>query len=66
LKDPLLQGNGPSVIRIAGLERFIVPDSAGLFVVDSLPLGDFELVIESRSNRGDLKVEAETGEVFSI
>jgi hypothetical protein len=64
IEGSITPGQGPSVIRIAGLERFIVPDSAGYFVVDSLPLGDFELVIESRSNRGDLKVEAETGEVL--
>lgn len=64
IEGSITPGQGPSVIRIAGLERFIVPDSAGYFVVDSLPLGDFELVIESRSNRGNLKVEAETGEVL--
>lgn len=51
IEGSITPGQGPSVIRIAGLERFIVPDSAGYFVVDSLPLGDFELVIESRSNR---------------
>lgn len=56
-------GQGPSVIRIPGLERFIVPDSAGHFVIDSLPAGDFEIVIESRSNRGTIKLNASAGEV---
>ena len=61
IEGTVASGQGPSLIRIAGLERFIVPDSAGRFVVDSLPLGDFELIVESRSNRGTIKVDAETG-----
>jgi len=55
-------GQGPSVIRIPGLERFIVPDSAGHFVIDSLPAGSFEVVIESRSNRGTIKLNASAGD----
>lgn len=64
IKGIVTPGQGPSVIRIAGLERFIVPDSVGHFVIDSLPLGDFKLIIESRSNRGNITVEAKTGEVI--
>lgn len=56
-------GQGPSVIRIPGLERFIVPDSSGHFVIDSLPAGQFDIVIESRSNRGSIKLSAAAGEV---
>lgn len=55
-------GQGPSVIRIPGLERFVVPDSAGHFVIDSLPAGNFEVLIESRSNRGTIKLSASAGE----
>ncbi|MCQ2092594.1 MAG: hypothetical protein MJY85_07930 [Fibrobacter sp.] len=54
-------GQGPSVIRIAGLDRFVVPDSAGHFVVDSLPVGNFGLRIESLSNRGMISVSADAG-----
>ena len=61
IQGTVAPGQGPSLIRIAGLERFIVPDSAGRFVVDSLPLGDFKLIVESRSNRGVIRVDAETG-----
>lgn len=64
IEGSILSGQGPSVIRIAGLERFIEPDSSGYFIVDSLPLGNFDLLIESRSNRGNIKVEAETGDVI--
>lgn len=56
-------GQGPSVIRIPGLERFIVPDSAGHYVIDSLPAGDFEILIESRSNRGAIKLNATAGDM---
>lgn len=56
-------GQGPSVIRIPGLERFIVPDSSGHYVIDSLPAGDFSVVIESRSNRGSVTLQASAGEV---
>lgn len=55
-------GQGPSVIRIPGLERFIVPDSAGHFVIDSLPAGNFDILIESRSNRGTIKLSAAAGD----
>ena len=55
-------GQGPSVVRIAGLERFVVPDSAGHFVIDSLPAGgEFGLRIESLSNRGMISVSANSG-----
>jgi len=55
-------GEGPSVIRIPGLERYIVPDSAGNFTVDSLPPGEFKVVVESRSNRGAVMVTANSGD----
>lgn len=55
-------GQGPSVVRIPGLERFVVPDSAGHFVIDSLPLGNFQILIESRSNRGTVKLNAAAGD----
>lgn len=55
-------GQGPSVVRIAGLERFITPDSSGYFVIDSLPPGNFEIFIESRSNRGSVTLQANAGE----
>lgn len=54
-------GQGPSVVRIAGLDRYVVPDSAGHFVIDSLPAGSFSLRIESLSNRGMIEVSAPAG-----
>lgn len=61
IKGHVATGQGPSVIRIPGLERFVVPDSSGYYVIDSLPAGDFSVVIESRSNRGSVTVQASSG-----
>lgn len=55
-------GLGPSVVRIPGIERFVVPDSLGKFVIDSLPPGNFDVLIESRSNRGSVTIQANAGE----
>ena len=59
-------GEGPSVVRIPGLERFVVPDSAGHFVIDSLPAGDFEVFVESRSNRGSVTLQASSGDSMPV
>ena len=36
-------GKSAPVIRVAGLDRYVVPDSTGHFVIDSLPSGDFKV-----------------------
>ena len=36
-------GQNAPVIRVAGLDRYVVPDSMGHFVIDSLPSGDFKV-----------------------
>lgn len=61
IEGQIAKGEGPSVIRIAGLERFVVPDSSGYFTIDSLPEGVFNLWIESQSNKGSLSLNVETG-----
>ena len=38
-------GESAPVVRIAGLDRYVVPDSAGHFVIDSLPQGNFDVQI---------------------
>lgn len=59
-------GQGPSVVRIPGLDRFIVPDSSGYFVIDSLPVGDFDVLVESRSNRGSVVLQASSGDSVPV
>ncbi len=58
----VVAGQGPSVVRIPGMERFVVPDSSGHFVLDSIPPGSFEVYVESRSNRGNVSVQASSGD----
>ena len=36
-------GKSAPVIRVAGLDRYVVPDSTGHFVIDSLPSGNFKV-----------------------
>lgn len=64
IEGKVMPGQGPSVVRIAGLERFIVPDSAGNFTIDSLPIGNFDIFIESRSNRGSITLQATSGDTI--
>ena len=40
----VLLGTSP-VVRVAGLDRYVVPDSTGHFVIDSLPQGSFDVQI---------------------
>jgi pectate lyase len=51
----VLLGDSSVVVRVAGLDRFVVPDSAGHFVIDSLPSGSFDVQfgdpVESRSTK---------------
>lgn len=36
-------GKSAPLIRVAGLDRYVVPDSTGHFVIDSLPSGNFSV-----------------------
>lgn len=58
----VVAGQGPSVVRIPGMERFVVPDSSGHFILDSIPPGNFEVFVESRSNRGNVSLQASSGD----
>lgn len=39
----VVPGSALSVVRVVGLDRFVVPDSTGHFVIDSLPAGNFKV-----------------------
>ena len=41
----VMLGDSMPVVRIAGLDRYVIPDSTGHFVIDSLPVGDFDVQI---------------------
>ena len=62
----VILGDSAPVIRIAGLDRFVVPDSTGHFVIDSLPLGSFEVQFGDPQESGSAKVTSKTGDTLYV
>ena len=62
----VMLGDSMPVIRIAGLDRFVVPDSMGHFVIDSLPVGSFEVQIGDPLAAHSAKIETTTGDTLFV
>ena len=62
----MLLGESTPVIRIAGLDRYVVPDSTGHFVIDSLPTGSFEILFGDPQEINSTKVESTTGDTLYV
>lgn len=62
----VLLGESTPVIRIAGLDRYVVPDSTGHFVIDSLPTGSFEVLFGDPQTINSAKVESTTGDTLYV
>ena len=62
----VLLGESTPVIRIAGLDRYVVPDSTGHFVIDSLPTGSFEVLFGAPQTINSAKVESTTGDTLYV
>ena len=62
----VLLGDSAPVVRIAGLDRFVVPDSTGHFVIDSLPAGNFEVQFGDPQDVHSAKVETKTGDTLYV
>ena len=62
----VLLGESTPVIRIAGLDRYVVPDSMGHFVIDSLPTGSFEILFGDPQEINSTKVESTTGDTLYV
>ena len=62
----VLLGESTPVIRIAGLDRYVVPDSTGHFVIDSLPMGSFEILFGDPQEINSTKVESTTGDTLYV
>ena len=62
----VLLGEESPVIRVAGLDRYVVPDSTGHFVIDSLPAGTFDVQIGDPSETHSAKVESVTGDTLYV
>lgn len=59
-------GKSAPVVRIAGLDRYVVPDSTGHFVIDSLPQGSFDVQIGEPSEVYSAKVQTAAGETLFV
>ena len=62
----VMLGDSMPVVRIAGLDRFVIPDSTGYFVIDSLPVGDFDVQIGNPEEVYSAKVQSTTGDTLYV
>jgi pectate lyase len=54
------------VVRVAGLDRFVLPDSTGHFVIDSLPQGIFDVRIGDPQDARLTAVQLNTGDTLYV
>ena len=59
-------GRSAPVIRVAGLDRYVVPDSTGHFVIDSLPLGDFKVNFADTVVNNSVTLEFAPGDTLYV
>ncbi len=59
-------GRSAPVIRVAGLDRYVVPDSTGHFVIDSLPLGDFKVNFADTLVNNSVTLEFAPGDTLYV
>ena len=59
-------GESVPVVRVAGLDRYVVPDSAGHFVIDSLPQGNFDVQIGDPQEVYSTSVLSSTGDTLFV
>ena len=59
-------GESSPVVRVAGLERYVVPDSTGHFVIDSLPQGNFDIQIGNPQEIYSATVQSSTGDTLFV
>ena len=58
-------GKSP-VVRVTGLDRYVVPDSTGHFVIDSLPQGSFDVQIGDPEKVHSTKVQSNAGDTLFV
>ena len=61
----VLLGKSP-VVRVAGLDRYVVPDSTGHFVIDSLPQGSFDVQIGDPEEVHSMTVQSDAGDTLFV
>lgn len=58
-------GESP-IVRVAGLDRYVVPDSTGHFVIDSLPQGSFDVQIGDPEEVHSVMVQSNAGDTLFV
>lgn len=61
----VLLGTSP-VVRVAGLDRYVVPDSTGHFVIDSLPQGSFDVQFGDPEEVHSTVVQSNAGDTLFV
>ena len=61
----VLLGASP-VVRVAGIDRYVVPDSTGHFVIDSLPQGSFDVQIGEPEEVHSTVVQSNAGDTLFV
>ena len=59
-------GESAPVVRVAGLDRYVVPDSAGHFVIDSLPQGSFDVQIGEPQDVYSTMIQTDAGDTLFV
>ena len=54
------------VIRVVGLDRFVVPDSSGHFVIDSLPAGIFDVHVADAAEKNSATLSFVPGDTLYV
>lgn len=62
----VLLGDSSLVVRVAGLDRFVVPDSTGHFVIDSLPSGSFDVHLGDPLESRSAMVQSASGDTLYV
>ena len=62
----VLLGDSSLVVRVAGLDRFVVPDSTGHFVIDSLPAGSFDVHLGDPLESRSAMVQSASGDTLYV
>ena len=59
-------GSEAPVIRVVGLDRFVVPDSSGHFVIDSLPAGIFDIHVADAAEKNSATLSFVPGDTLYV
>lgn len=59
-------GEESPVIRVMGLDRYVVPDSSGHFVIDSLPVGAFDVHVTDATEKNSATLSFVPGDTLYV